>query len=291
MTDQPMLEGLVVEPAGAADLEAGAGVFARAMGREDAHVEEWLLEFSRRLAEAGIGHFVIAKHTRTPVGYGSLVAYRNIGWIGFMGTEPEFQGRGVGAAVMRHLLGLSAGMGLKTLKLDATNIGEKLYSKFGFKKEYAARRFEIPGQCTRGTRRDTSGGAVKIVDNMPEWCAALDLRAFGDDRSLLIQAALKHGAKLLVIGKRGFGLLEGKKLGPIVAVDMDTALEIVRWGSGLGANIAYVPLYPELPRRFLASFNLTADRGPITCCTRMRRGQPVAQESGLVYADYSAATG
>jgi GNAT superfamily N-acetyltransferase len=291
MSGHPGQEDLVVKPAGAADMEVGVGVFARAMGREEAMVEEWLLEFGQRLVEAGVGNFVAAKLGGKLVGFGSLAAYRTTGWIGFMGTEPEFQGRGIGAAVMKCLLELAARSGLATLKLDATNVGEKLYSKFGFRREYAARRLAIPGQCTRGTNRDAAHGSVMIVDSLPQWCSALDARAFGDDRGVLIRTALTHGAKLLVIRDRGFGLLDGKKLGPIVAGDEDAAMEILRWGSGLGANVAYVPHHPQLSRIFLAGFKQVPDRGPTTCCTRMCRGPGVHQELGLVFADYSAATG
>jgi ribosomal protein S18 acetylase RimI-like enzyme len=234
---------------------------------------------------------VAARHKRRTVGYGSLVAYDRLGWIGFMGTEPAMQGRGIGAAVLRHLLRLAEGLGLKTLKLDATNIGQKLYTKFGFRVEYPARRCEIPGMCTRGTRRESPGGRVEIADRIPKWCLSLDRRAFGDDRSPLIAVALRHGGKLLMVDKKAFGLLDGKKLGPVVATDPDAAISVVRFGSSLGASVIYVPFHSELPRRFSAGLRLPEDDGPITCCTRMHRGDVVEQELGLAYADYSAATG
>ncbi len=291
MADEPRMSGLVIEPAGLREMQDGAKVFARAMGRGGVHVEEWLFSFSRRLAEAGVGHFVVARHGRKTIGYGSLATYETVGWIGFMGTEPAFQGRGVGAAIMQHLLGRAEQMGLKTLKLDATNIGRKLYTKFGFKDEYRAGRHEIPGFCVRGTRRVSPGGRVKFADRMPDWCLSMDRRAFGDDRSPLIAAALRHGGKLLLIENRAFGLLDGRKLGPLVAADPDAAMNIVRSGSSLGASVIYVPHHPRLPGRFLAGLSPAEEEGPITCCTRMQLGERVAQELELAYADYSAATG
>jgi GNAT superfamily N-acetyltransferase len=291
MADKPGMAGLVIEPASPSDMAAGAKVFARAMQREDALVERQLHGFSRRLARAGIGRFIVARLEGRPVGFGSLAIYGHVGWIGFMGTEPDVQGRGVGSAVMKRLLGMAAEAGLKTLKLDATNVGENLYSKFGFKKEYPARRFGIPGRCTRGTRRETHGGSVRITDSLPCWCSSLDLRAFGDDRSNLIRHSLKQGAKLLSAGRRGFGLLEGKKLGPVVAMDTGAALDLVFWASNLGASVIYVAEHPRLPREFLAALRAPEQDGPITCCLRMSRGEAVEQDLSLVYADYSAATG
>jgi GNAT superfamily N-acetyltransferase len=291
MSDRPTLKGVVVEAAGPSDMEAGAKIFASAMGREGAHIEEWLLSFSTMLVEAGIGRFTVAKYRSEPVGYGGLVAYQHIGWIGFMGTQPDLQGLGIGTSIMRALLELAEELRLKTLKLDATNIGEKLYSKFGFIKEYPARRIEIPGRCVRGTRRDGIGSGVRIVDSIPEWCSALDRRAFGDDRSPLISASLRRGGKLLLAGEQGFGLLEGKKLGPVIATTAEAAKAIVRWGAGLGANVAYIPLHPDLARGFLSDLKQPKGRNALTCCTRMIKGNPVKQELGLVYGDYSAATG
>ena len=289
--DRPILDDMTIGDADIPAMRQGAAVFARAMGRGEAHVEEWLFRFSRRLAEAGIGHFMAASYRGKTVGYGSLVAYSKLGWIGFMGTEPSLQGKGIGAAIMEELLGRAQKMGLTSLKLDATNIGKRLYTKFGFKEEYAARRFEIPGQCKRGSRRGMGVGDVRIAGHIPSWCLALDRRAFGDDRRPLIEAALRDGAKLLVTARRGFAVMDGKKLGPLVATDTHAAIELIRWGAGLGANLVYVPRHAELPSPFTKELRLPEEAGPITCCTRMTMGEPIEQDLRLVYADHSAATG
>jgi GNAT superfamily N-acetyltransferase len=291
MSDEAIDRDLVLKPAGLREMRDGVKVFARAMGRDGAHVEAWLFTFSKRLAATGRAHFVVARHKHRTVGYGSLVAYEAMGWIGFMGTEPGLQGRGIGASMMRYLIRLSEQLGLASLKLDATNIGKKLYSKFGFREEHPARMCEIPGFCSRGAPRDGPGSSVRITDEIPAWCLSMDRRAFGDDRSAVIRAALGAGAKLLLIEKRAFGLLDGKKLGPIVAPEVRAALDIVRAGSGLGATVTYVPQHPELPPSFLAELSLPEDKGPITCCTRMCLGAPVKQDLSIVFADYSAATG
>lgn len=291
MADQPVLDDVVIEPAAISDMKAGATVFARAMGREEPAIVERLMDFSFKLLDSGLGHFVLARHSSRIVGYGSLTAYKTIGWIGFMGTDPDIQGRGIGTSIMSRLLETADRMRLLTLNLDATNIGMKLYSNVGFRVEFPARRFGIPGQCTRGTRRETHGGRIRILDNLPAWCAALDMRAFGDDRSPLILTALRHGGKVLAIEERAFGLLEGKKLGPMVAEDPEAAGDILKRASDLGADVVYVAEHPNLSREFLDGLKPPEQSGPITCCTRMTRGRPVEQELELVYGDYSAATG
>jgi len=287
---KPPMPGLIIERAGLPHMTGGAKVFARAMGREDAGIEKWLSDFSSRLLEAGICYFFVARHEHKIVGYGSLSAYERIGWIGFMGTEPGLQGQGIGAAMMEELLGLARHLGLTTVKLDATNIGKRLYSKFGFREEYPVRMCEIPGLCSRGTRRDGTDG-VKLAEELPEWCRWVDRRAFGDNRSALIVNALEHGAKVLIIPDRGYALLDGRKLGPLVAMDPETAKSLLACASNLGAGLIYVPHHPGLPREFLAALRPRDEEGPITCCTRMHFGEALEQELALVYADYSAATG
>ena len=284
------MNGITLKAADEVGRRQGAALFARAMGRADPGVAAWLYRFSNLLAQGKIGHFVTAQHKDRVVGYGALIAYIKVGWIAFMATEPELQGEGIGSAVMRRLMELAREMGVGVLKLDATDVGLRLYSKFGFSDEYPARRCEIPGLCTRGTRRD-SADCVSLSEEMPDWCRSMDLRAFGDDRSPIIQTALMHGAKLLLVPGRGYGLVDGKKLGPLVAADPDAAIAILASASGLGASVAYVPLHSELAEEFVARLRIPKEEGPITCCMRMRLGEVVEQEVSLEYADYSAATG
>lgn len=269
-------------------LRQGSRLFALAMGRGDPAAEDRLLAFVRLLADGGLARFVGAETAGRVVGFGALVTYKFLGWIGFMGTEPEMQGRGIGSAILARLIGEARGLGIRSLRLDATDTGKKLYRKHGFREEYPGRMLEIPARCLPP---GTAPSQVTLAGDLPEWCAALDRRAFGEDRSALIRLLLSDGGKVLVAGTEGFGILYGRKLGPVVATNVDAALNILWRAGDLGARVIYVPIHPDMPEPFLKALRDPEGDGQAGCCTRMAFGQPVRDESALVYAAHSAATG
>jgi GNAT superfamily N-acetyltransferase len=288
VSDRTIVPHLRLKAADPPERRLGSAIFARAMGRSDPAVDAWLYGFSNLLAEAKIGHFLAAQYKDRVVAYGALIAYVKVGWIAFMATVPELQGKGIGSALLRGLMQLAQELGIRTLKLDATSIGIRLYSKYEFEEEYPVRRFEIPAQCgpDGGKRTD-----VKIALSIPEWCLAMDRQAFGDSRRGLLRLALKDGGKVLLVESHGFGILSGRRLGPIVSDSLDAAVDIVRKGGSLGANVIYVPLHPQMPEEFLAILKERESDGEITCCTRMKWGKPLREDLAKVFASHTAATG
>jgi len=77
--------------------------------------------------------------------------------------------------------------GISSLKLDATNAGVRLYAKHGFTEEYPGRRLEIPARCPPPGQ---PGPEVTLAADLPDWCLAMDRRAFGEDRSKLLKLIL-----------------------------------------------------------------------------------------------------
>jgi GNAT superfamily N-acetyltransferase len=266
----------------------GARIFAQAMGRRSPAVEDYLYDFANLLSQAGLGNFVVAEYQGKAVGYGGLITYVSLGWIGYMGTLPDWQAKGIGKGMMRRLMDLAAEKRIQTLKLDATDTGVKLYSKSGFEAEYAARRFEIQARCVPAGRK---GAGVRLEAILPDWCLAMDLEAFGDDRSSLLKAVLQDGGKMLLVERRGFGLVHGKKLGPVVADGLDVAMDILWRAASLGATVIYVPLHRQMPEEFLANLKESEPEGSVRCCTRMSFGQALHDDASKVFAAYSAATG
>ncbi|MGD8628582.1 MAG: GNAT family N-acetyltransferase [bacterium] len=274
-----------IRPADEAMLREGSRIFVLALGRGDATAEDRLFAMSKLLADGGCGHFIGAELDGRMVGSGALVTYERLGWIAFMGTEPAFQGRGVGSAMLTELMDAARAGGITSLRLEATDAGAGLYRKHGFTPEYPGRRLEIPARCAPPGE---PASAVKLAESLPDWCLEMDRRAFGEDRSKLLNLVLRDGAKLLLAGREGFGLLHGRKLGPLVATGVEAALSIL-WRAGeLGARVIYVPLHPGMPAGFVGKLQASESEG---CCMRMIFGEPIDDEPGLVYAAHSAATG
>ena len=281
-------ERVVIKTAGETMLRGGSDIFALAMGRDEPAVRDSLYAMSKLLADGGCGHFIGAELDGRIVGYGALVTYERLGWIAFMGTEPGMQGQGIGSAMLRSLMDEARSRGIKSLRLDATNAGIKLYARHGFTEEYRGMRLEIPARCPPPGQ---PAPAVKLAGDLPPWCLEMDRLAFGEDRSRLLRLLLGDGAKLLLAGEDGFGILHGRKLGPLVAKGPEAALDILRRAGDLGARVIYVPLHPGIPASFVDELRDPEPEGKAGCCMRMVFGEPVDDEPDLVYAAHSAATG
>ena len=132
---------------------------------------------------------------------------------------------------------------------------------------------------------------MRLDEELPRWCLALDREAIGDDRSALLRAVLGDGGKVLMVENEGFGILHGRKIGPIIARSVDAAIAIVRRADSFGVNRIYVPRHAELPEGFLVGLKEIPPSWELRCCTRMIYGEPLKQNLELEYAGYSAATG
>jgi GNAT superfamily N-acetyltransferase len=279
-------------PSEAERLEA-LGVFLRSFRKESESSKKWLDHFTRMLIDAKLAHLLVATDAGSGaagavLGCGALICFARTAWVALMGTEPGLQNRGIGRSLMTALMEHANDLGYKTVKLDATNFGRGLYARYGFTEEYPAIMYEIPTRCDLG---EEGGPEVRLDEDLPEWCLALDREAVGDDRSALFDAVLADGGKVIMVEGEGFGILHGRKIGPVIAKSVDVAIAIVRRADSFGVNRIYVPRHAELPEGFLVGLKEIPPSWDLRCCTRMIYGEPVRQNLGLEYAGYSSATG
>jgi GNAT superfamily N-acetyltransferase len=279
---------MVKKPDEAERLEA-LKVFLRSFRSTGESREAGLDHFINMLEGAGLAHVRAAVDSKGKVvGSGGLICFKTTAWIALMGVEPGLQRQGIGDAIMTELMNLAIDLGFKTVKLDATNFGQGLYARHGFTDEYPVHMYEIPASCDLGMQ---GGPRVRLDEEVPEWCLAMDRAASGDDRSALFSAALADGAKVLMVEGQGFGIMHGRKIGPIIAKNIDVAIAIVRRADSFGVNRIYVPHHPELSEGFLVGLKRIPPEWELECCTRMIKGEPLKQNLKLEYAGYTAATG
>ena len=115
--------------------------------------------------------------TTTVVCYG-----RELAWIGMVLTHPECRGRGYARQLMEHALDYTDRMGMRTVKLDATDMGYPLYTKLGFVDECAIERWGRPAG-------EPAPGEVSFM--RAELPFELDRLAFGTDRSAYIRLLME----------------------------------------------------------------------------------------------------
>jgi GNAT superfamily N-acetyltransferase len=114
----------------------------------------------------------------------TLLCYgKKLAWIGMVLTRVRYRGRGFARQLMTEAVALADQIGIETLKLDATDQGQPLYEKLGFRCEQPVERWSRPasvGMENVQTSRKT--------ENSPhtDWRSG-DHRAFGADRSQLLE--------------------------------------------------------------------------------------------------------
>src|SRR6476660_2594057 len=115
--------------------------------------------------------------------YGSTLA-----WLGMVLTRKKFRGQGLARRLLSETLALANQMKIETVKLDATDQGQPLYEKLGFRCEQPVERWERAATGSTGILNGRSGSLS------PEHLIA-DRESFGADRSeLLGRLAGRNGA-------------------------------------------------------------------------------------------------
>jgi len=122
----------------------------------------------------------------------TLICYgRRLGWIGMVLTKTDFRRRGLARKLLDHTLNVADKIGIETLKLDATDQGQPLYTQIGFRGEHPIERWSRPEAKTDLLpMAQTSSGS---------WCEQ-DLKYFGADRLPLLQRLAERNSPLIQNG-------------------------------------------------------------------------------------------
>jgi GNAT superfamily N-acetyltransferase len=124
----------------------------------------------------------------------TLLCYgRRLAWIGMVLTKQSYRGRGFARRLLLQALNLADQRAIETVKLDATDQGRPLYEKLGFRCEQAVERWTRPG--TGGITRPTGLVGERPTERPKEnenW-RMTDHRAFGADRSALLETLARRG--------------------------------------------------------------------------------------------------
>ena len=161
-----------------------------------------------------------------PIGFGNLLIFGEVGWIGNIVVKKVFRGRGLGTSITSHLIETGKETGVKTFILIATKLGESLYKNIGFRTELnyefykrseSLKKFEI----SRNIRVASKADFQKIID--------LDFAVTREKRNKFIELFL-FGTKLVYnsTGKlKGF-FIENLENGLIIAIEPDYGLELLK---------------------------------------------------------------
>jgi N-acetylglutamate synthase-like GNAT family acetyltransferase len=216
--------------------------------------------------------------TATLTCYGTKLA-----WIGMVLTRIKYRGRGFAMRLLKECLRLADELGVESVKLDATNLGQPLYEKLGFRPEQSVERW------WRAGREDAIAPSAPPPSSNEwqasnEWQSA-DRSAFGVDRSaLLTKLAGRHAPSSIndsyLLTRAG---REISYLGPSVCSSLPTARELIERALQSPSPGGW---FWDLLLANKPAVSLAADFGfaPKRHLLRMVRGKDVRGNEAAVYA-------
>ncbi|HWU64450.1 MAG TPA: GNAT family N-acetyltransferase [Ensifer sp.] len=214
----------------------------------------------------------------------SAVSYgKTFGFIGLYIARQDFRGKGYGVQVWQAAM---ARLGGRTIGLDGVPAQQANYEKMGFRRAYGSARwsgrlFNLPpsSEVISATRQD-------FHDILP-----FDRRFFPADRDLFLKNWLSEPRDCYVArdanGLTGYVVvrkcLEGYKIGPLFAVDDQTAIALLAaCGDTVGGEVVFLDV-PETRESFARSLiDLGFQAGFQTA--RMYLGPPPSIGLSGVYA-------
>jgi ribosomal protein S18 acetylase RimI-like enzyme len=176
------------------------------------------------------GYF-LAEQDGNPVGMVGAIIYSTFAYVGLMAVHTEYQRKGIGLALMQHVLAWLDEQQVPFVLLDASPSGQPLYEKLGFtayeKVEIFQRDSALPA-CPCPPR-------VKLLSISDlDLITAPDEKAFGADRSKVLRLLLETypgRAFLLPDGSgqvNGYLFAQENRIGPWVMQDGREAEELLQ---------------------------------------------------------------
>jgi hypothetical protein len=145
---------------------------------------------------------------------------RKLAWIGMVLTHPDYRRRGFGHRLMEHAIAALAVRQVEWIKLDATEMGARLYRELGF---------EDTGPIERWSRPPGTPAESAVVQ-AADWLS-LDRPAFGADRSALLAELAPLGAAS--VGREAYAMgrpgSNAAYFGPCVSNSPEAARELLVW--------------------------------------------------------------
>ena len=213
------------------------------------------------------------------VGTATAFIFDNVAWIAMVLVDPAYRKHGIGTALMSHALTF---LGDRTVRLDATALGQPVYAKLGFVSEYEMTRYE-------GTLADHGPIATTVrpvsieSERLPFY--RLDQQITGTDRTPLLVELAKGG--LRGIGQAGY-LMErpgsrATQIGPAVACDEASGLALF---NDAACRLAGQPVLLDIPtdNRPAIAWAEAAGLKVQRTFLRMRRGPAITDHRQQIWA-------
>ena len=283
-----------------------AGVDFRAMTGDDIafamqlkaqnHWNQLEADWQRQLALEPDGCF-LAELAAQPVGTVCTCVFDDVAWINLVLVDQAHRGRGIGSALMQHVVRYLDQRGVRSIRLDATPLGQPVYEKLGFVGEYTLARYAGTMPRSTNTRPSAAGIEPLTARDLPA-VLELDYAVTQTRREKLIrnlhEASPNAAWKYAVAGRlEGYCLTRpgsnAWQIGPIQGTP-EAGRELLL---DAGHRFAGQPVYLDVPTNhteattLAQSLGLTVQR-PLL---RMGRGQRVHENLAMFWSGFGPEKG
>jgi len=143
-------------------------------------------DWERFLDASPEGCFVAEGEGRVCGTVATIVYEGRFAWIGMVLVDPAYRGQGIGTRLLEKAIEYLDGLGIPTIKLDATPQGKPIYERLRFVVEYEIERRVLRerGQRPRASRAEVRTGGRTSLEEIVK----TDSEVFGADRSALLRS-------------------------------------------------------------------------------------------------------
>lgn len=231
----------------------------------------------------------LAEWEGRPAGTVTTCHFGDVAWVAMVLVDEPLRGRGIGRALVAHALAFLDGLGVRTVRLDATPLGQPLYATMGFVAEYHLSRYH--GRPRAAGKPERVPGTQPLQPDRTDALLALDRAVTGTDRArLLRRLAAERPESVRVAGQGGRvdGYLMARpgaratQIGPCVAgPEAGPVLLTEAWQDYAGRTVIVdIPVHHASSHTLARAGGLTVQRTLI----RMRRGEKLDEQFGGLWA-------
>lgn len=200
-------------------------------------------------------------------GTGVAILLENTGWLAHIIVHPDYRKKGVGSAIVEHLLQLLASKGCVSISLLATDLGFPVYQRFGF--EIVTEYIYLE---TESTQLADTNSPSSIQPYSPEdrfQVLTMINRLYGENRSAVAEPFLSQAQTYKEMDTVRGVFLPTLGEGVIIAADDEAGIELMKRRLHYSSSFYF-------PRENRTAFSFLTQSGSLEKmrCRRMVHGQP-----------------
>jgi GNAT superfamily N-acetyltransferase len=243
--------------------------------------EDWNFDFRSFIVlnqNRSYFHAYVLYYFKVPVGFGNLLIFGDIGWIGNIIIKEPFRRIGLGSRLLKYLIECGVKKGVKSFNLISTSIGITLYQKFGFQSDFRYYFYNPPVQSRPQKINCNIRRAVK--EDIPS-ISHLDRLITGEDREEFIRLHLS-GTLLISSSENKLNafLIETLGDGLIIAKEPASGLDLIKIKAQSQCKRIVIPENNHIAREFLELNGFSY----CTSLNRMRLGEKYIWQPACVYS-------